>query len=934
MKRQKAEGNLIGGWWPGLFTHYVLRITHHVIIALLLFLLFSSLLFPFSFPASADKRVAEERGAAGISQALRRLPTIASALHTGAHPDDEDSGLLAYLARGRMARTAYLSLTRGEGGQNLIGPELYEALGVIRTEELLAARRLDGAQQFFTRAYEFGFSKSVEETLNKWGREAVLDDMVRIIRTFRPLVIISVWSGTPRDGHAHHQSAGMLAREAFRAAGDPNRFPDQIKEGLRPWQAKKFYIRAFRRGDGEPLSEGARELPPETDRSIQISLNTGQYDPVLGRTYYQIAMEGRSRHRTQDMGATEPIRSRPSMLRLVDSAIQSNDEKDIFDGIDVTLTGIADFAGGEEDRLLGLRAALRQLQQLAQRAIDGYKPFTPEELLPTLAEGLKQVRALREQVKQSRLSDATRYEIDFLLERKEEDFARAIQLAAAIQLDALADTETVVPGQTFTITTDLFSNKLNLSPSGVRLIVPDGWRVVEASSGDQSSGAIGRAGRPALPQGAEPPSQDQFSKQFKVTVALEARPSESYWLREPRAGNLFLWPEDAPKGAPTAPPDVVAVASINVAGVDLTVSQPAQFRYADKSFGEIRRELKVVPALSVSLGPTISVIPASWRDKTRVFNVEVASNVKGAISVQLGIEAPQRWSVKPATIELAFKREGERASASFSVTPPQNVVAGSYQIRAVARSGDQLFSRYYQVIAYPHIETRYLYHPSVSNIEIFDVDVAQALKVGYIAGAGDAVAQALEQLGVEVKMLEANDLASGDLSKYDAIVAGIRAYEVRRDLIANNVRLLDYVRRGGVFIVQYNKYELIEGNFAPYPIKMRRPHDRVTVEEAPVTILEPQHPIFNFPNKITEADFHGWVHERGLYFLSEWDSRYRPLMACNDPGEEPQRGGMVIVDYGQGKYIYTAYAWFRQLPAGVPGAYRIFANMVSLAKVK
>jgi LmbE family N-acetylglucosaminyl deacetylase len=833
-------------------------------------------------------------GAVELGQAIRRLGVVASVLHTGAHPDDEDSGLLAYLARGRQARTAYLSLTRGDGGQNLIGPELYELLGVIRTEELLAARRIDGASQFFSRAFDFGFSKSRDETLSKWDREAVLSDIVRVIRTFRPMVIVSQWSGTPTDGHGHHQAAGFLTAEAHRAAADPSRFTEQIAEGLRPWKAKKLYGRA-------PRAQRESAPSPETT----LSINTGQYDPLLGRSYYEIAMHGRSQHRTQDQGALQRRGPQFSRLKILDNTVGApSTEKDIFQGLDISLTGIAEQAGA-------LGAPIRQLladaQKAAEEAQENYNPFSTSTVVSVIARGLHRIREARAMLVRQNINKDQSYEIDFLLAQKEQDFEVALAQAQGAVVDCLSNDEIVTPGQTFAINVTVYSDESTKLSSCV-LSVPAGWSAVEKAR--NSTIVDGRA-------------ISQID--FQVTVGSDADPTQPYWLENPRKNDMFV-PGNGAKGIePNAPPPVSARVQVEIAGESIEVVQPAQFRFADKALGEIRRELKVSPAVIVNVSPHLLVYPSSSTAQQKELSVSVINNAGSGSQGSVRLEG-QGSTAARATFDL--KRIDERATFAMHVKRP----AANGEVLALAEVNGKSYRQGYQVVSYPHIEPRHVYRDSSVRAELVDVRLAPGIRIGFIEGAGDYFFDALIQLGANVRPIDEQELVRGNLSHYDVVVMGIRTYEVRPDVVVNNGRLLEYVRNGGTLIVQYNKNEYANGNFAPYPIKMKSPPDRVTHESAAVTLIDPNHPRFTFPNRITSQDFEGWVQERGAYFLSEWDSHFQPMMYCNDPGEEAKKGGELIATYGRGQYIYTAYGWFRQLPEGVPGAYRLIANLVSLPK--
>lgn len=852
--------------------------------------------------ARAQVRSQYDMGAAGLGQSLRRLQTIASAMHTGAHPDDEDTALIARLARGDSARVAYLSLNRGEGGQNIIGPELFEPLGVIRTEELLQSRRLDGGEQFFTRAMDYGFSKTRAEAAAKWGERLVLGDMVRAIRLFRPLVVISRFSGTPADGHGQHQLAGYLTPQAFRAAADPKEFPEQLAEGLRPWRALKLYV-------GQGFRENAANPPT-------VRLDTGEYDPLIGRSYFEVAMEGRSQHKSQEMGLLELRGPQSSGLRLVESASKTEGmERSVFDGIDTSIRGIAKLSGLTEE-IIG--DELGDTQKAATRALAEYDALAPQKIIEPLADGLRAARKARAKLASARISEQARADADFMLARKEREFEESLRRAAGVEVDALASTETIAPGESLSVAVRAFV------PAGapvkvgeMRLRAPTGWTSETAPE-------------PAPASTGFRPTRETAAKAVYFTLAVprDAQPTQPYWLNAPREGYLFRWADNVPKNEPFGEPPLLAEADVEIGGARVLIVKPVQYRYADDIRGELRRVPSVVPALTVALDSDLIIAPiASLPRETRVA-VRVTNHSRSPVEGDARLRLPAGWTARPAAAPFKLSKKGERTAVVFQVTVPRATKPGAYQLAAQASTGSGAsFEQDMRVIAYPHIQTHRLYAPAVAAVRVFDFKVAP-VRVGYVMGSGDQGPAAIERMGLKVTMLGEEDLSSGDLSRFDTIVVGVRASEVRPDFVANTSRLLDFVRAGGALIVQYQRPDYVDLGLAPFPAKMAA---RVTDETAPVRILQPQHQAFNFPNKIGPADWEGWVQERSLYNFTTFDPSYAPLIESRDEGEEAQRGGEVYAEIGRGKYVYTSYAWFRQLPSGVPGAYRLFANLISLS---
>ena len=860
----------------------------------------------------AQVRPVYDLGAAGLTQALQRLQTTASVLHTGAHPDDEDSAFIARAARGDHARVAYVALNRGEGGQNIIGPELFDALGVIRTEELLQARRLDGAQQFFGHTFDYGFSKSRAEAAMKWGEQDTLGDYVRVIRMFRPLVIYSRFSGTPADGHGHHQEAGYLSPLAYKAAADPNQFPEQLREGLRPWQAKKFYRGNF-----------GNARPDPANPTIQIQ--EGVIDPAEGRSYAAIAFEGRSQHRTQAQGGIEPFGPIASALTLMDVVgadlkVGPRNETSLFDGIDTTITGIAKLAGLPDGTA---RMELAAMDAAAKKALADYEPLDPSRIIPSLAQGLAATRAARSAASLATASADAKADADFLLAIKEQEFSDALVRASGAIVDPLADQETVVQGGSLVVTSRIFlpqGSNVTIGPETIK--TPAGWQVAAASAEAPPAGG-GGFGRRETPTRAD---------RFTVSVPANAPITEPYYLKAMRAGDVYKWTDGDPKGLPFDPPLLTADQHLAIGGADVVVSRPVQYRYADQVRGELRRDVNIVPRVAVGLDTKLLVVPLGATPNQQKLVVRTTSFSPQPVSGTVRLKLPAGWTSTPAEGTFTLKANGDKTSTPFVVTAPARRTAGSFDISAEAVVGGATFTRDVEVVAYPHIQTHRIYWPATATARVVDLKVAP-VKVGYIMGSGDEVPEAIRRMGVDVTMLDAEALATGDLSRFDTIVVGIRASETNPDFVANNGRILDYVRNGGTLVVQYQQQEYAIWFLPPYPASPpTAANPRVTVEEAPVKILVPTHPAFNFPNKITDADFNGWVQERNAYAFSMFDPKYVPLLECNDPGEPPVRGAEVYADYGKGRYVYTAYSWFRQLPAGVPGAYRQFANLISLSK--
>jgi LmbE family N-acetylglucosaminyl deacetylase len=871
----------------------------------------------------------DERGHVGLGLALRHLGNTGIALQATAHPDDENNGLLVKLNRLEGYRTALATATRGNGGQNEIGPELFEALGVLRTQELQALHRFDGTEQYFTRAVDFGYSFGIEETFEKWGRDEIIGDYVHLIRMIRPDVIFAL-SPTGAGGGQHHQASSILAREAWKEAGDPSKYPDQIAAGLRPWQPAKFYIQVGFAGTGR----GVDAAP-----TMQLDLDT--YDQLLGKTCYEIGIEARSMHKCQGQAVLLAMPGPASTAyQLVESTIPGKTgkaETSLFDGIDTTIPGLARFAGPTPAPALvrGLRDIATFVQQ-AQRAFDDGHD---DDTLSPLAAGLRTVRALRSELNTLVPDSTARFEIDTRLDQKEGEFEHAILMGDDVEIETLAEDGVVIPGQP--LRADVVVANNGPEPVAVDGISFGGLRSAStcrltAATGGRGGfgGRGGRGGRgAALPEVTALKTGDVAQCQITATVPDDARPSEPYWHRAGEAGR-YTFDADAPFGLPMRPTPFTATVSLAVAGEDVVHTQGLEYRYRGNIFsGEKRSDVLVVPAFSVRVSPDVAILPSATvaAGGTREVRVTVVNDAPGAARGVARLHLPAGWTSTPAEQPLEFSRADEQITARFQVKAAAAAKPGSYEVHADVASPDgKTFDRGFEVIEYPHIRRAHIYYPADVSVKVLDVKVAPNLTLGYVRGVGDDVPQALEQLGVNVTMIGDDDLAWGDLSKFNTIVMGVRAYE-RDPVRVNNGRLLSWVNNGGTLIVQYNRTEFNDAQYGPYPATTSS--DRVTDEFAPVTVLVPDDPIFTTPNKLTSAVWDHWVQERGTYFLGERDPRYRDLIGMSDPfpfNPGVKRGALVETTYGKGRWVYTGLGLWRQVTAGTDGAYLILANLISL----
>jgi len=851
----------------------------------------AALLFVGARPAAS-----QERGAIALGEAVLGLGVNTRVLLIGAHPDDEDTFLIAWLSRGRHVTTGYLSLTRGDGGQNIIGNELGEALGVIRTEELLAARRVDGALQFFTRAYDFGFSKNIEDTYKHWPKDSILGDVVRVVREFRPHVIIGVFSGTPRDGHGHHQVSGILAREAYDVVGDTARFPTRAYGAA--WTPLKFY-RAARFN----LQSGT------------LSMDVGEYSPLLGESYGEIAGRSRSQHKSQAFGALQRKGPLPNYLRReatrVNEATPAETEKSLFDGVDTTWARLSMLVGDP-----GVRRLLDSLPPAFSAVRTAFDPFAPEKLIAPLARALLYIRSICpplpranacarvERDGQGARRIVINADLDASVENARIRVQNAIQMASGVSLE----------------THSLESWALN-TPMPVLASVYNRGRDTVAISGGMASGM-----RPGADLTRLIPPGGVVHDTLAGKVDSLTQP---WWLIGGRVGGMFALPGRG-KAENLATIYPAAWYGVDLGGrsmgEQMVVGEPVVYRFADEVKGQIERSVAAVPAISVTLDQQVQYAPANT-EIDRQLQVHLRSADPDGRAARVSLELPRGLAADSGSRTVRFSRHDEQQTVSFRIRG--RLAVGHHKVSARAESNGETFSAGYQLVDYDHIRRQRIYRPASITLSSVDVRTPANLRVAYVTGVSDNVAPMLPQLGIFVTVIAAGDIAGADLSRYTTVLVGPRAYEAHPELIAANAKLLDFARKGGTLVVQYGQNEMTQPGIMPYPITLARPADRVTIEEAPVTITDPRAPVLRWPNRISDADFAGWVQERALYMPRTFDDRYRAMLAMNDPGEPANRGAILVTPIGDGVYVYTTLSFFRQLPAGVPGPSRLFVNLLS-----
>ncbi len=804
---------------------------------------------------------------ADIHEAVKKLNFLGSALYLAAHPDDENTRLIAYLANEVKATTAYLSLTRGDGGQNLIGPEIRELLGLIRTQELLAARRIDGGSQFFSRANDFGYSKHPDETLNIWDKDKVMADVIWAIRKWQPDIIVNRFDHrTPGRTHGHHTTSAMLSYEAFEMTADANVYPEQLQY-VDTWQPKRMFFNT------SWFFYGSREKFEAADKSNMFSVDVGVYYPILGKSNTEIAAESRSMHRCQGFGSSG---SRGSSMEYLESVRGDTPKEDLFEGINTTWTRVK---GG---------APIGELLAQVERDFDYNKPY---KSIPTLVKAYKLIQTLPAGHWKS---------------VKKAEIEKVIEACMGMYAEASANAYSATPGEDIELRLEI----INRSAAKVKL---------------KSIQYLPLKKDTVLNVGLA--NNKGFSLRQALTLPTDIPFTNPYWLNEEASLGMYTVKNQLLRGLPETPRNLKVVFELDVNGVPLKISRPIVFKRTDPVMGEVFRPFEVTPPVYANFADKVLIFGNTEAPKTVSLLVKAG---KDSLAGNLSIAHQPGWRVEPENIAFELAQKGQEQLFNFKLFPPKG------QSEATISPKIEMDGRVYNqeaiFIEYEHIPVQTVFRKSEAKVVKIDLAIA-GRRVGYIMGAGDEIPTNLTQIGYDVTLLQDGDFQAENLQKFDAIILGIRAYNTVDRLKFYQSNLLDYVKAGGNMIVQYNtnrRLKVPNDQIAPYPLKLSR--DRVTVEEAEVRLLQPEHPVLNFPNKITTKDFDGWVQERGLYFPNEWDENFTAILSSNDPGEPARDGGLLVAKYGEGNYIYTGYSWFRELPAGVPGAYRLFANLISIGK--
>ena len=784
---------------------------------------------------------------------IKKLNTLGSVLYVAAHPDDENTRLLAYFSKEKLYRTGYLSMTRGDGGQNLIGDEQGIELGLIRTQELMAARRTDGAEQFFTRAYDFGFTKTTEEAMRFWDKEKILSDVVWVIRKFQPDVIITRFPEDSRAGHGQHSASAVLAHEAFKAAADPNAFPEQLKYGVKPWQAKRIVWNTFNFGS------------TNTTASDQLNFDVGGYNPVLGKSYGEIAAESRSNHKSQGFGIA---RSRGQQLEYFTPIEGTPASGNLFDGVNTSWNRVT---GGDK------------IQSMVDQVASSFSITNPEKSVPALVGIYKEIAKLPE---------------SYWKDQKSKEVQKIIEECSALWVEATTSVPYAAQGDSIKMNFYLINRLLpNIVLKHISL-----------------EGLLDSS----LNQSLSTNRVSTFQKYFVVPLSKQV--TQPYWLEEQMSEGSFNVSDQTLIGNPESKPAYEIKFVLNIEGQDFTFTKPVQYKFTDPVKGELYQPLTVLPAVTGKFEPGLVLLNNNEAKNFDVVTRKESGYVNGIKTDVIN------------TGNVNVKLEGNFSNGTYSylanrIKTTNQVNDARLLFESNGKKQDALELR---TISYEHIPRIDYFEMPKLRLVIADIKTV-GRRIGYIEGAGDKVPEALRQMGYEVVTLNERNLTPSYLKQFDAVIAGIRAYNVHPNLTEKYDVLMEYVKEGGNYIVQYNTSNLISSvtnKIGPYPFIVA--NKRITDEKAKVNFLKPSHPVLNFPNKITESDFDGWIQERGIYFADKLDSKYETIFSMQDPGESPMDGSLIIADYGKGKFVYTGLVFFRELPAGVPGAYRLLANIIAL----
>ena len=827
-------------------------------------IIFALLLGVGTLPAQAPKKWTS----AEIHEAIQKLNFLGSALYVAAHPDDENTRLIAYLANEVKANTAYLSLTRGDGGQNLIGTEIQELLGVIRTQELLAARRVDGGNQMFSRANDFGYSKHPDETLKIWNKEEVLADVVWAIRKWQPDIIVNRFDHrSPGRTHGHHTSSAMLSFEAFDLTNDPTVYPDQLKF-VETWQPKRLFFNT------SWWFYGSREKFEKADKSKMMSVDVGVYYPMKGKSNTEIAAESRSMHKCQGFGSAGTRGMQMEYMELLKGDMPA-EKLDLFEGINTTWTRIK---GG---------AAIGEILKAVENNFDYGNPAAS---IPELLKARKLIQALPN---------------GYWKTVKLEEIEKVIAAALALFVEVVANDQSATPGQEIELSLELI-NRSNVVVSLEKVsFLPEGIDSLISKS---------------------LANNEVFRFDRKITVPNNQAISTPYWLNKKWELGMYTVEDQQMRGLPETPRIMKVQFDFKIEDTQFSLERPIVFKKTDPVAGEVYAPFEITPPVFANITEKVFVFSDDQPKEVQVLLKSGQENVRGTLELCFG----ETWKVEPSKFDFDLKLKGEEKIFTFKLFPPAE--QDENFILPLVRIGEAVYDKEIVMIEYDHIPTQTVLRDA--SVKVVKIDLKkEGNKVAYIMGAGDKIPESLEQIGYEVDLLEDAEINVANLKHYDAVILGIRAYNTLERLKFHQSKLLQYVEEGGTMIVQYNTTRRLKvkmDELGPFPLKVSR--DRVSVEEAEVRILKPEHPLMNFPNKITDKDFENWIQERGLYFPNEWDENYEAILSANDPGESAKDGGLLVAKHGKGYYIYSGYSWFRELPAGVPGAYRLFANMISIGK--